>query len=87
MTVTTTSLVNTANLAKSCHEWGYLAVVGCIHISTGMDQELDHVKMAAVCRQPQRSVPFLVSYINMGTPAKTGRKAAFRNAPDRVETG
>lgn len=61
----------TVHLAKSSHKWGDLAVVGCIHISTGMHQELDHVKMTAVCCQPERRVPFLVTYIDMSTPAKT----------------
>ena len=37
-----------------------------------MHQELDNVKMATVCRQPEWSVPFLVSYVDMGTPGKTG---------------
>lgn len=50
-----------------------------------MHQQLDHVKMAAVCRQPERSVPFLVSYIDMGTPDKTLRVVGFRNATKRVE--
>lgn len=35
-----------------------------------MHQKLDHIKMTAVCRKPERSVSFLVSYVDVGTPAQ-----------------
>ena len=50
-----------------------------------MHQELDHVKMTAVCRQPERGVPFLVPYIDMGTPAKTGRSVQTYTLADGKE--
>lgn len=58
------------HLAKGSHEWSDLAVVRRINVSTSMHQKLDHIKMTAVCRQPERSVSFLVSYIDVGTPAQ-----------------
>lgn len=58
------------HLAKSSHERSDLAVVGRIHVRAGMHQKLDHIKMTAVCRQPERSVSFLVSYVDVGAPAQ-----------------
>lgn len=63
----------TLHLAKSSHKRSDLAVVGRVHIRTGVYQKLDHIKMTAVCRQPEGSVSFLVSYIDVGTPAKRAK--------------
>lgn len=60
----------TLHLAKSGHERSDLAVVCRVHVSAGVHQELDHIKMTAVCSQPERSVSFLVSYVDVGTPAQ-----------------
>lgn len=57
-----------ANLAESSHEWSDLAVVGRVHVGAGVHQELDHVEVSAVRRQPQRSVPFLVPDVDVGVP-------------------
>lgn len=62
--------VTIPHLAKSSHERSDLAVVRRVHVSTGVHQELDHVEMTAVCSQPERSVSFLVSHIDVGTPAQ-----------------
>lgn len=70
-------LGETLHLSERSHEWCNLAVVCCVHVGAGVHQELDHVEMTAISRQPQRSVPFLVSYVNMGPPAKT-RQVSYR---------
>lgn len=44
-----------------------------------MYQELDHVKVTSICRQPERGVPFLVPYVDMGTPAKKGKKNVLKS--------
>lgn len=63
-------LSTTLHLAKSSHEWRDLAVVCRVYVSARMHQKLDHIKMTAICRKPERSVSFFVSYVYVGTPAE-----------------
>lgn len=71
-------LAATLHLAKSSHQWSDLAVVCRVHVSACVHQELDHIKMTAVCRQPERSVSFLVSYVDVGTPAHREKRLKLR---------
>lgn len=65
---------HTAHLAERCHEGGYLAVVGCIHVGSSLDQQLHHIKVATVSSEPQRGVPLLISHVNVSPSTLTERK-------------
>lgn len=62
------------HLAERCHEGGYLAVVGCIHIGSSLHQQLHHIKVATVSSQPQRGVPLLISHVNVSPSTLTEQK-------------
>lgn len=57
-----------AHLAEGSHEGRDLAVVGGVHIGSGLHQQLHHVKMAAVGSQPQRGIALLVTYVDVSSP-------------------
>ena len=58
-------------LAEGGHERGDLAVVCRVHVGAGVHQQLHHVKMAAVGRQPEGRVPFLVAHVDLSAPGAT----------------
>lgn len=65
---------HTAHLAERCHEGGYFAVVCCIHISSSLHQQLNHIKVATVSSKPQRGVPLLISHVNVSPSTLTEQK-------------
>lgn len=56
---------SSAYLSECCHKRCDLAVVCCIHVSTCLYQQLHDIKMTPICSQPQRSVPLLITHINV----------------------
>lgn len=57
-------------LAESGHERRDLAVVCSVYVCACLHQQLHHVKMAAVGRQPQRGVALLVAHVNVSPSAQ-----------------
>lgn len=57
-------------LAESGHERRYLAVVCGVHICACLHQQLHHIKMATIGRQPQGGVALLVTHINVSPSAQ-----------------